>query len=346
MRRAVGNAAAGASEISEPPAGPAAATVLLMMMSCGIALITAYCRGPWNDEFASMFWADPAIPWSRAWLEYWHLDTNPPFYCMIARVAAAAFGKSILVGRLINAVPLAFMIFWFAFAWRRCPERRGSLMAYASLIFGGMSFLVMFPNYRSYFWQYCAAVVFIGAASIRSDRGWAPDPFQIVATPLLLLLHEVTAIYALIFIFLLVIDDCRRRLWTRAGAQIVIAAASLIPLIVFATMQWKHLDSTLMRVAWIVPHTPLGAIGTLLGYLTRALGQNWVAIFAAAGVILGVGRRFDPDRRRFAVMLVGALLVATAVTLAINASHPIILERYYMFLYADAALCHSDADRA
>src|SRR5271155_808525 len=193
MPRAPENAVARAYEISAQPAAPAVATVLLVAMSCGIALVAAYCRGPWHDEFASMYFANPSVPWSRAWLGLWPSETNPPFYYMIARVAAEAFGRSILVGRLINVVPLAFIIFWFAFAWRRSPERRGFLIAYACLVFGGMSFLSMFPNYRSYFWQYCAAVVFIGATS-RSDRGRAPDPFQIAATPFLLLLHEVTAI--------------------------------------------------------------------------------------------------------------------------------------------------------
>jgi len=111
----------------------------------------------------------------------------------------------------------------------------------------------------------------------------------------------------------------------------------MIPLIAFATMQSRHLDLVLMRVDWITPRTPLGAIKELLGYLTRALGRNWVAILASAGVVFGVRRGFDADRLKFVMMLAGALLAATAVTLAINASHPIIIERYFMFLYAGAA---------
>ena len=62
-----------------------------------------------------------------------------------------------------------------------------------------------------------------------------------------------------------------------------------------------------------------------------------MAIAAAAGAIV-VGRpRIDATRRRFAIMLAAALLAATAVTLAINTIHPIIVERYFMFLYAGAA---------
>jgi hypothetical protein len=316
---------------------PATAAVLLIAMSCGAALVGIYGRGPWYDEFATRYFADPSVPLSRAWLEIWPSETNPPFYYLVARLAAGAFGRSIPAGRLLNAVPLAFLMFWLGFAWRRRPERRGFLIAYASLVFGGTSFLVMLPSYRSYFWQYCAAVVFIGAAAIGSkDRGRTPGAFQFAATPFLLLLHQVTAIYAFILMCLLTVDDCRRRLLTRVASQFAIAAVSLIPLIVFTTMQSRRLDSVLIGVAWIPPQAPLAAIWELLGYLARALGQNWVAITAAAGAVL-VGRRIDADRRRFAIMLAVALLAATAVTLAINTIHPIIVERYFMFLYAGAA---------
>jgi len=170
------------------------------------------------DEFATALFADPTIPLSAAWAHLWAGETNPPFFYLFARLWLPLTGPTLFERRLINLVPLAFLLAWFVYATARHPQHRPFLAGLALFAFTGKFFLWQFPDYRGYFSQYCAEVVFLGAACIAYlEHDHRPDLFQLVALPFLILLHQVTCIYTFVLLVPLVGTDLHRRFYFRGG---------------------------------------------------------------------------------------------------------------------------------
>src|ERR1700690_771830 len=144
---------------------PRAAVGLAGVAICGV-LVAALRRGGWGDEYITTYFANPAIPFGTAWAQVWARETNPPYFYLLARLWQEITAPSLFAHRLINVVPLAFLVAWFARTALRCPAHRQFLTCLAVLAFSGAFFMRYFPEYRSYFWQYCAELVFLGAASI------------------------------------------------------------------------------------------------------------------------------------------------------------------------------------
>ncbi len=306
--------------------------VAFVTLACCIVLVGAYYRGPFIDDFSTVEFSDPSVPFVTAWRELWSTETNPPFFYMIARLGVQILGKSLFARRMINLIPLVVLLGWFAYAVRRHPEHRGFLFGFAVFAFGGKFFLVFFPFYRSYFWQYCAEIIFAGAGAIGYlDRRRTPDPFQIAMAPALLMLHQVTVIYAAVLMALFVAVDLRRGLWLRASTLFIVALLSTLPLALFSVEQLRQPDVVISRISYIEPSSAIIASYKILTFLPPALSHNWIAIFAAVSIVLFPVRQ-NAETRALLYIFAGAAIVATVAVLVINERVPIVVARYFTFL--------------
>jgi len=309
-----------------------AVSIIAVAASC-LVIIGAYYRGGAFDEFATFRFANPTVPFGAAWRNLWPTETNPPFFYIIARFGVETIGHSLFARRMVNLPPLLFLLSWFAIAAKRNPAHRGFLAGFALFAFCGKIFVFYFPEYRSYFWQYCAELVFTGAAVIGDlDRRRSPDPFQIAALPVLVLLHQVTTLYAGVLVALLIGVDLQRRYWWRAGTLALVGALSAVPLGFSTWLQLHHSHDLTGLVAWIKPLGTLTALRSVVGYLPPDLAQNWVAILAAPAAILLPRYRPRDERAALIRLIALAAALATAAILVINRYLPLTVDRYFTFL--------------
>ena len=308
---------------------------IVFAIGCGV--LGAYLRGPSLDEFATQIFADPEIPIRKAWAELWPTESNPPFFYLIARWATQLGADSFPARRLINLVPLAGLVAWMGVTALRRPESRAFLLLFGVLTLCGKIFLQDFPYYRSYFWQFAAEIVFIGAAVLDRIAGRTrPSLAQLLALPFLLNLHQVTALYALLLLATLNAADVMARNWLRAGALSLAAAVSLAPIGVFTLAQLSHATEVVGLVDWIAKRGPLAALAEIAAAIPPALGQNWIAM-ATFVVAWSLPTRPTGARRQTAMIIALACAAATLAMLVINAIHPIVVQRYFSFAIVETA---------
>src|ERR1700742_4687521 len=62
------------------PKWAAVATVSLVVASVAIAITAALTRGPWIDEFWTVWGTEPTLSWHVAFRERWVTDVHPPLF--------------------------------------------------------------------------------------------------------------------------------------------------------------------------------------------------------------------------------------------------------------------------
>jgi len=305
--------------------------MLLAMIAAVLMIVSAHYRGPWLDDFATFRFADPTVPWAVAWRDLWPTETNPPLFYAIAREGVAHLGASLGARRMVNLAPLGFVLIWFSISMRRHPSQRLFLALYWLIAASSFFFVWDFSSYRSYFYQYCVALVFVGAIALdelehRPGVNW----FALAAVALLINLHQVTALYASAMLLVLIGLDVRRGFWRRAFVFAMTAVISAIPLIAFTMIQQSEPASVRALVTWIHPHGVLTSVGLILGFLPRALGENWIALCAGAGAIIWV--RPQGASAELLRLLAASAMLGTAMLLVANHFVPLIVDRYFAFL--------------
>jgi len=314
----------------------AAVVGLSCLAICGV-LVAAYYRGGDQDEYSTMYFADSTIPFSTAWKEVWPTETNPPFFYIIARLFVPITGQRLLSCRLINIIPLVFLLTWFLHTALRRPENRQFLLCLAILVFSGWYFVYFFPYYRSYCWQYCAAVVFVGAAAIgHLNRDTRPDPFQLIALPFLLILHQITALYACVLLIPLVSIDLIRRNFIRAGCLIIVSLLSSILVIYFTWLQLRQFSAVMLAVSWIEPLGPLSALRMILLNFVPSLGSNWAALLTVGLIAVVPSYRPRGPTSSLVWVIACAAIGASALVLMINQRYPLAVDYYFSFLAVEA----------
>jgi hypothetical protein len=305
----------------------------LVLFAIGGVLAAAFYRGGWWDEYATIYFTNNSIPLGAAWAKLWPTDTNPPFFYFIARLWLDLTGPALFERRLVNAVALAFFLAWLISAARRRPWHRPFLSGLALFAFSGHFFIWYFPEYRGYFWQYCAAIVFLGSASIGYlDRDDDPHVFQMIALFVLITFHEMTAIYtAFILLPLLAVEVYRRR-YRRVIWPILVVSVGFLLLLPFIWLQSHQFKSIVTQVSWILPTAPITAIREIAAFLFDDIGRNRAACFAACLILFIPACR--PDRPTASLMLIiaGAACASTIFVLILNHHHPLVVERYFCFL--------------
>jgi hypothetical protein len=315
------------------------AVVFLVCVAIGGALLAAFRRGGWYDEYATFYFADPAIPLRSAWTDIWPGESNPPFFYLIARFWLQIAGPTLVGRRLLNLVPLAFLLAWFIYAALRHPAHRPFLTCLALLAFSGKFFIWDFPEYRSYFWQYCAELVFLGSSSIAYlDRDRRIDIFQLVALPFLISFHQITTLYAGVLLIPLVLSDMRNRSYLRAASLVIVTVLALILLALFTAMQMHEWRDIQVHMSWIKPLAPLAAFYRILAHLADNMGHNWAAIIAACSIAFPPSGRPSAATASLIRLIAGAGFVATIIVLIVNAHAPLVVGRYFTFLTVELTI--------
>ena len=311
---------------------------LVCAASCAIALAACFLRGPSLDEFATELYADPAIPLAKAWFELWPTETNPPLFYLIARWGVEILGDPLYARRLINAAPLLGLTAWFVAAARGRPERQGFLAAYAILDrlrkdlshhASLLSQLFLAVRSRSRLLRRRGARVARRAPLGRSGcSGGAAVPH--LAPPSHGALRDRHR-------------DCLLSGQPRdapvGGARdrdVVRRRVSRSPVAAFSALQLDHHEQVLGEVGWIPRLGALASLAEIGAVLPGAMAQNWAAVGCAALALAAASR---PRGRRAAAiaLLLGSATAATTLVFAINIIKPIVVQRYFSFVFVEFA---------
>ncbi len=338
------------------PAWAITATTILATAAIIIAITAALTRGPWMDEFWTLWAADPTVPWREAWTQRWLTDVHPPTFYMVSRLLAGLLGEDVAMRRLQNLIPLAGLIGFFLYAGSAWKQARSFLLVYAVLTFSSYFMTGYFAEYRSYFAQFCCGIVFYACAYalLCGDRMLAARDRPIAIglllamSTLLINLHFITTVATLMSLgglALLALIQRQRALFVMFCTVAVLAT---IPLAVILFFQAPYLLAKSGGHFWI--ETGVGAAMLIVvGSIAKGVGCNLVVAGVAGLSLLPPGRggfaflarreQGDFNGNAAADRLIGGGFLAIAavslcVFLAINLKTPIIIDRYLVLCSA------------
>jgi hypothetical protein len=334
---------------------------LLALFLVGGLLSSAH-RGPWVDEFWTLWQSRHDLSLAEVFRERWSADFHPPLFSILHWLWTPLVGESMLSHRLLNLLPLAWAVGFVTLCARRYPRSFDVVGLYALLLLSFPVTLQYFAETRSYFWQICVLFVLIGSWVVvqgeQRDLDWRRDR----ALALMIVANVVLAFNLHYFVSLVVgllvlaaAALCRRhgqpqwgRLWLGT------AAVAVLPLLAFVATQSAFLSDESTHY-WVTGGAR-EALDRLATAARRALAANAVGSLAALVVALAALDRLfaRPVRRgvfdaRFGARcgltgprgeLLAALVVSVAVyaaaLLVLHAYRPIVYERYLIGFQAVA----------
>lgn len=345
--RRIGSFLAAGTPQAGPPAWASAATLVLMAMSIAVGVAAALTRGPWLDEFWTLWATDPTVPWRQALQERWLTDVHPPAFSAFSRLLAGLLGPEVTIRRLQNLLPLLGLLGAFLYAAMAWPRARRFLATYAVLAFSSYFMTAYLAEYRSYFAQFCFGLVFYGSsyALLSEELGLSLAARRVatgallVTSVLLVNLHFVTAVVALVSLAGLMLSALAFRQKQLAALFCVAAVLSTAPLVVTTMFQLHELLGRTGGHFWIETGVR-EAVMIVAGSFVKGAGCSLVAVVAAI-LALGraVGRPGGIGKDRQIGLIFGGLAASSAVLLlGINLQTPIIIDRY-LVLCSAAMVC-------
>jgi hypothetical protein len=331
------------------PAWVVTTTLALALASIVISLVAALTRGPWIDEFWTLFAIDRHLSLSAAFQQRWLTDVHPPLFYFVSRLLAAALGDDVAILRLQNAIAMAGLLAFFLYAHMTWKNVERFLPLCAVLTFSSYFATGYFAEYRSYYAQFVSGICCYGCAYAllrgdvlagARDRRITTVIFAVTAV-LLVNLHFVTTLlmavsFAGLAAVALLLGE--RRLAVLICAVGLLAAA---PLVVTLVLQASSLLGKAGGRFWI--NTGLfGALSILVGSIAKGIGLNLMACVAAGRVLLGrsgadVSGGAAKDRVIGAALL-GLATGSLGILLLLNLYTPIIIDRY-LVLCSAAIIC-------
>ena len=346
--RRIENVLAAATPQAGPSAWAIAATLVLVAVSIAVGVAAALTRGPWLDEFWTLWATDPTVPWRQALQQRWLTDVHPPAFSAFSRLLAGALGPEVTTRRLQNLLPLLGLLAAFVYAAMAWPRARRFLATYAVLAFSSYFMTAYLAEYRSYFAQFCFGLVFYGSsyALLSGELGLSAIGRRLamgallVTSVLLVNLHFVTAVVALISLAGLTLAALVFRQKQLAVLFCVAAFLAAAPLVVTTMFQLHELLGRTGGHFWI--ETGVGeAVMIVAGSFVKGAGCSLVAVVAAALALRhtmgrpggGIGRD-----RQIGLIFVGLAASSALLLLGINLQTPIIIDRY-LVLCSAAMVC-------
>jgi hypothetical protein len=233
--------------VRKPAVSPtlaAAAALAYFTISVAAAVVFALRRGPWLDEFYSIWFSDPSVPFARALTQRWLIDSNPPLFSVLSRLSANLIGQGYELRRLLNLLPLGGLASFWLYLFFRRADQRVLLAVYLVLISSSGFFLAYFAEYRSYFSLLCfGAMLSLGVYCLTEEKGLRREDAAVVwaavslSSFMLINLHYLSALFALILLGLTatqMLFEGRRRDLLLLG---VVALVPVLPLACFFLAQ-------------------------------------------------------------------------------------------------------------
>lgn len=332
------------TDASLPPVARIAALTCAVAALAAIAAAgvwMAFARGPFIDEFSSLWMSEPGVPLRRMLVERLAFDVHPPFYMLATRGLRELWpGAGLAELRLFNLAPLAVWALYAAWAYARRPGLRAFVAAAFVLSLAGEEFGGQMRSLRPYFALICAADVFALASALiyldlRAGRRAARVEIVVASAALLTLMsgHYLsafeTALLVCAFAAALAITGDRRS----ALLALVAVAVAAIPSLAFLAWRRGYMLGWTGGGFWIRTST-IEALRIMGHFLTRMAGFN---IVAYAGLALMARpstshRRAGEPMGELAAIGSGSVVLTLAILLVVNLQTSIVIERYLDFM--------------
>ncbi|WP_420381155.1 hypothetical protein [Novosphingobium sp.] len=320
--------------------------ILAVMFGAG-AMIAILGRGPWYDEFYSLYVVRPGAPLSTLY-PAWLRDNHPPLFYALAwawsrLIAGTGFGGTGLAGtiagmRAINCVLLVTLV------WVLGRLARADAWFARILWYDGLALAATFPaldqigQLRSYFLSFVLAAIVLPllARDILGHAGrWTRIALGLVLA-VAFSVHVLTTVIIGSLVAATVLHHAFARRWNDACRLTAIAALALIPFAITMAIQFSTIAAN-TRVFWIPGGFNAGrwAIETEVHDAVYANPVLLLVALAGLAVTLPALRRRDPDAQMSAVVIItfaAGLALAVAVLMAAHLYRPMLVSRYLVAL--------------
>lgn len=307
------------------------------MLAVGLAICVAFMllaaslRGPWLDEFWSVYQASQELPLAQLYRERWLADVHPPFFYFMAWLFEPITGDRIELKRLINLLPLAFvgLVVW-CFALR---VREAWPATLAIFIAGSTIFLDTFADHRPYFtflagwFATFAGLVFIESGSgDRHSKDLLPSLLISVSILLSLNTHFINGLFAgiILGVFILRHWSGGKRRWALwlFGSSLLGGGIAIVT----GLIQWSQTRGIIENF-WLV-----ASIGDACRAISFVAALTVAPCIAAIVGIYFFRGEIDNWRWAFARTALVAVAVAIVSAIATNEFKPMVVRRYMYFL--------------
>ncbi|MCJ2017362.1 hypothetical protein MKK84_07985 [Methylobacterium sp. E-065] len=332
-----------------------ATNICLFVLMAVIAVWAAWQRGPWLDEFWTLWLSKHDVPLTAAVRERWLIDVHPPFFTGVNWLVQTWAGDSILVRRLMNFLPLIASLLLATALCRRYPNNGNYIIICSFMIVTSPVSSYNMTEIRSYFTQICCMTSLIIClytmmtlsrdALIRDHRLLAVSLFLLIL--LALNIHYVTTVVATSIVATSGLCMLVRRQWNWFFLLLAAGLVASVPLMAWFITQTAFLDQ-ISGTFWIKVSLPI-ALKTLIAQIVKSFGFN-LAVLAALAILLAnllqmrrtggvtadrVRSEIDPPgvgtgHTLFVIAMIAGLACAAALLLAVNIKHPHLFVARYL----------------
>lgn len=335
----------------------------LFLLMAAVAFWAAWYRGPWLDEFWTLWLSKHDVPLADAVRNRWLIDVHPPFFTGLNWLVQTWAGDSILIRRFMNFIPLLASLLLAAALCRRYPNTRNFIIVCVFLIVTSPAFSYNMTEIRSYFTQICCMTSLIVClyalmavdreARIRDHRFLAVSLFCLIL--LSLNIHYVTTVVATSIVATSGLCMLVRRQWNWFLLLLSAGLVASVPLMAWFITQTSFLDQ-ISGTFWIKVTFPV-AVKTLIAQIVKSFGFN-LAVLVSLGLLISglLQRRRDggatvdhlrseidppdvgPGHTLFIIALSAGLACAAVLLLAVNIKHPHLFVARYLSAIALTAI--------
>ncbi|WP_342108951.1 hypothetical protein [Methylobacterium sp. SI9] len=329
--------------------------VALFVIMAAVALWATWHRGPWLDEFWTLWLSKHDVSLAEAVKNRWLIDVHPPFFTGMNWLVQTWAGDSIVGRRLMNFIPLLASLLLAAALCKRYPNAKNFIVVCVIMIATSPVFSYNMTEIRSYFTQICcmtslivclyALLILENGARIRDNRLLAAA--LVVLIFLGLNIHYVTTVVATSIVAAAGLSLLVRRQWNWFFLLLSAGLIASVPLMAWFITQTAFLDQ-ISGTFWVKVTFPV-AVKALVAQIAKSFGFN-LAVWMALGIVfLGLLRQrrnggVTVDRLRseidppdvgrghtlFIIAISAGLACAAVLLLAVNIKHPHLFVARYL----------------
>jgi hypothetical protein len=305
-----------------------------------VLIFAAVQRGPWLDEFWSLWLTESNIPLETILRTRWLEDVHPPMFSALLYAMSKLIPVDLVSGRLFNLLPLLLSAGLFIYIYSIDKGMRRYIVVFSMLITSSYFFIRCFAEFRSYFLGICAfSVLIVLLRKINIDMLFGKVPRTMlwvsftISVFLCLNVHYITALFTSIAVGAFGIYCLLKGKVHYFIALLFIGIISSAPLVAFAASQYAFLQKT--SGSFWIDTSPLGGIRIILSTITKPIAAQFLPILV---VILSIGpnwRQFEAlfllnpiKERHFIALLATVLAICISTIIVINCKTAIIQERY------------------
>ncbi|MCJ2137703.1 hypothetical protein MKK69_27270 [Methylobacterium sp. J-026] len=328
---------------------------LIFFLIVSLTIWAAWQRGPWLDEFWTLWLSKHDLPLAATVRDRWLIDVHPPLFVALNWLAQPLIGDSVLTRRLVNLIPLCIAALFVIAICRKYPWSKNFTTVFTFLAITSPVVAYNITEIRSYFTQICCVISLIvclhsilmmeKVGRIRDHRVLAVSVCILIL--LCLNIHYVTAVVATSIVATAGLGMLVRR--QRNWFQLLLTAGvfASAPLLVWFIAQNSFLER-ISGTFWLIVSLPT-AVKILIGLIGKSFCFNLVVIVI---LIMSTSKYFsirghkrsslsrneiefghfgaNADREIFIIAMISGLALASLILLLINVYRPQIFVARYL----------------